>query len=77
MQVLSSDGFVLEQNHDYHGLDPQVVFTVPRDGTYIVRVFAFPSVTEGFGLAAMEALAAGGPVVTRDLPVLRDRTVRR
>jgi glycosyltransferase-like protein len=35
-------------------------------------VFAFPSVKEGFGLAAMEALAAGVPVVTRDLPVLRE-----
>ncbi|GLW06730.1 glycosyl transferase family 1 [Microtetraspora sp. NBRC 13810] len=35
-------------------------------------VFAFPSVKEGFGLAAMEALAAGVPLVTRDLPVLRD-----
>nr|WP_195905822.1 MSMEG_0565 family glycosyltransferase [Parafrankia discariae] len=35
-------------------------------------VFAFPSVKEGFGLAALEALAAGVPVVTRDLPVLRE-----
>jgi glycosyltransferase-like protein len=35
-------------------------------------VFAFPSTKEGFGLAAMEALAAGRPVVTRDLPVLRE-----
>jgi glycosyltransferase-like protein len=36
------------------------------------EVFAFPSTKEGFGLAAMEALAAGVPVVTRDLPVLRE-----
>jgi len=36
------------------------------------EVFAFPSVKEGFGLAAMEALAAGTPVVVRDLPVLRE-----
>ncbi|OLB64171.1 MAG: glycosyl transferase family 1, partial [Actinobacteria bacterium 13_2_20CM_2_72_6] len=35
-------------------------------------VFAFPSTVEGFGLAAMEALAAGVPLVTRDLPVLRE-----
>lgn len=35
-------------------------------------VFAFPSTKEGFGLAALEALAAGRPVVTRDLPVLRE-----
>jgi glycosyltransferase-like protein len=34
--------------------------------------FAFPSTIEGFGLAAMEALAAGVPLVTRDLPVLRE-----
>jgi glycosyltransferase-like protein len=35
-------------------------------------VFAFPSRKEGFGLAAMEAMAAGVPVVMRDLPVLRE-----
>ncbi|WP_370246429.1 MSMEG_0565 family glycosyltransferase [Nocardioides sp.] len=33
---------------------------------------AFVSTQEGFGLAAMEALAAGVPVVARDLPVLRE-----
>lgn len=35
-------------------------------------VLPFLSVKEGFGLAAMEALAAGVPVVARDLPVLRE-----
>lgn len=34
--------------------------------------FCFPSVREGFGLAALEALAAGVPVVARSLPVLRE-----
>ena len=36
------------------------------------EVFAFPSVREGFGLAPMEALAAGVPVVVSDLPVFRE-----
>ncbi|WP_410791066.1 MSMEG_0565 family glycosyltransferase [Kribbella sp. C-35] len=36
------------------------------------EVFAFPSVKEGFGLAPMEALAAGVPVVVSDLPVFRE-----
>ncbi|MEA2217990.1 MAG: hypothetical protein QOJ35_616 [Solirubrobacteraceae bacterium] len=34
-------------------------------------VFAFPSVLEGFGLVALEALAAGLPVVASELDVLR------
>ncbi len=43
MQIVSTDGFVLEQNNDFHGLDPQIAYAVPKDGTYFVRVFAFPS----------------------------------
>lgn len=35
-------------------------------------VLSFVSTKEGFGLAAMEGLAAGVPVVARDLPVLRE-----
>lgn len=36
------------------------------------QVFVFPSTKEGFGLAALEALAAGRAVVARDLTVLRE-----
>ena len=43
LQILSSDGFVLDQNNDFHGLDPQIAFTAKKDGTYIARVYAFPS----------------------------------
>lgn len=35
-------------------------------------IMGFCSTREGFGLAAMESLAAGVPVVARDLPVLRE-----
>lgn len=34
-------------------------------------VFIFPSYEEGFGIAIVEALACGRPVVTYDLPTLR------
>lgn len=43
LQLLDVKGFVLEQNHDDHDLDPQLVFTAPADGTYLVRAFAFPA----------------------------------
>ncbi|MEJ2867585.1 MSMEG_0565 family glycosyltransferase [Actinomycetospora sp. OC33-EN08] len=61
---------------DSLGVEPVVLGPVPDDelpGLVAgASVFAFPSTKEGFGLAAMEALAAGVPLVTRDLPVLRE-----
>jgi glycosyltransferase-like protein len=58
------------------GLEPVVLGPVAHDElpalVAAASVFAFPSTKEGFGLAAMEALAAGAPVVARDLPVLRE-----
>ncbi len=58
------------------GVVPEVLGPVAHDElpslVAAADVFCFPSVKEGFGLAAMEALAAGVPVVTRDLPVLRE-----
>jgi glycosyltransferase involved in cell wall biosynthesis len=35
-------------------------------------VFCFPSVYEGFGGAAIEAMAVGTPIVASDLPALRE-----
>ena len=57
-------------------VQPIVLGNVPDDDlpplVAAADAFAFPSTKEGFGLAAMEALAAGTPLVVRDLPVLRE-----
>ena len=59
-----------------HGVEPLVLGPVAHDElpalVATADVFAFPSVKEGFGLAALEALAAGVPTVMSDLPVLRE-----
>src|SRR5215468_10339587 len=61
---------------DRLGLAPIVLGPVPHDSlpslVASAAAFAFPSTKEGFGLAAMEALAAGVPLVASDLPVLRE-----
>ncbi|MDU8991830.1 glycosyltransferase [Streptomyces mirabilis] len=58
------------------GIEPVVLGAVPESDlpslVAAADVFAFPFLKEGFGLAAMEALAAGVPLVVRDLPVLRE-----
>jgi glycosyltransferase-like protein len=58
------------------GVRPEILGPVPHTQlpglVAAAGVFAFPSMQEGFGLAAMEALAARVPVVVRDLPVLRE-----
>ena len=43
LQVVSPDGFVLAQNDDDGGFDPQIAFDVPVDGVYLVRTFAYPA----------------------------------
>ena len=61
------------------GTDVVLLGTVPDDEVpawyAAADALAFPSVKEGFGLAVLEALSAGTPVVTSDLPVFREYLV--
>ena len=61
------------------GRDVMEVGTVPDEDMpawyRAADALAFPSVKEGFGLAVLEAMSAGLPVVTSDLPVFREYLV--
>jgi glycosyltransferase-like protein len=58
------------------GRDVVLVGTVPDDELrawyHAADALAFPSLKEGWGLAVLEAMAAGLPVVATDIPVLRE-----
>ena len=58
------------------GVDPELLGVVAHDELPALvaeaAALGFVSTQEGFGLAPLEALAAGTPVVARDLPVLRE-----
>jgi glycosyltransferase-like protein len=58
------------------GVEPLVLGAVDHDRLPSLvagaAALAMPSTKEGFGLAAMEALAAGTPVALSDLPVFRE-----
>ena len=58
------------------GRDVSLLGTVPDEEMpawyHAADAFVFPSVNEGFGLAALEAMAAGVPVVLTDLPVFAE-----
>ena len=58
------------------GRDVAVLGTVPDEEMaawyHAADVLAFPSVNEGFGLAVLEAMAAGLPVVLTHLPVFAE-----
>jgi hypothetical protein len=47
IQVCDSRGFVLAQNDDERGLDPQLSYIAKRTGMVQVRLFAFPEATNG------------------------------
>ncbi|HEY3894033.1 MAG TPA: MSMEG_0565 family glycosyltransferase, partial [Pseudonocardiaceae bacterium] len=65
-----------EQRAAELGVEPMVLGPVAHEAlptlVAAAEAFAFPSVKEGFGLAALEALAAGIPLVVSQLPVFRE-----
>jgi hypothetical protein len=75
LQLLSPEGFVVQQKDDDHGADPQVVFHVTADGVYLVRLFAFPREPDssieysGGDEYVYRLTATTGPFVDRVEPV--------
>jgi len=76
LQLVDRRGNVLAQNDDGRGIDPQIVFTVPKDGEFMLRLFAFPLVpnsTIGFAGGADFVYRIGvttGPVIDHSLPLV-------
>jgi hypothetical protein len=79
LQVLSADGFVLAQNDDFLETDPLIAFVVPKDGTYLVRVFCFPATPDSrvafFGkeTCVYRLTLTTGPYLDHTLPAAVER----
>ena len=75
LQVLGPHGFVLDQNEDDQGFDPQLAFTAPADGTYYVRTWALPMAPDssirlfGSPAAVYRLTVTTGPFVDRVVPL--------
>jgi len=56
MQIVDAEHqVILQQEDDTPGRDPRIVFTAPRDGDYVIRLFAFPETpTSRIGFAGAE-----------------------
>jgi pre-peptidase len=75
LQMLSPGGFVLDQNEDDQGFDPQLAFMAPADGTYFLRTWALPMTPDssirlfGSPAAVYRLTVTTGPFVDRVLPL--------
>lgn len=79
--VIVGDGQLrkeLKELAEDKGVSNHIHFTghVSRDEVYSILksldVFVFPSFYEGFGVAVVEAMTTGTPVIVNDIPVLRE-----
>ncbi len=77
LQLVDTQGFVIEQNDDWLASDPQLVWTAPADGTWHVRLFAFPSTPDstiqyaGGANSIYRLLLTTGPVINHVVPLLK------
>lgn len=75
LQVVSPTGAVLTENHDDNGLDPRLAYAAPSDGTYIVRLFAFPATPNqtirfhGGSEDVYRLTLTTGPYITHTIPL--------
>ena len=75
LQVVTTDGFVVAENHDDVGLDPRLAYTATTAGTYIVRLFGFPSapnssiVFSGNASCLYRLNLTAGPFITHTIPL--------
>lgn len=68
LRALAAELGVADRVHFVGELQPTAI----GDFLAALDVFVFPTIAETFGLAGVEAAAAGVPVVAQDLPVLRE-----
>jgi hypothetical protein len=79
LQILDAAGTVVAQNDDDHGLDPQLSYTVPTDGTWYVRTFAFPAAPNstiklaGAASYVYRLTITHGPFIDHVFPAVVDR----
>lgn len=75
LQVVSPEGTILAENHDDFNLDPRLAFTATKNGSYIVRVFGFPSTPgqairfNGSPTHLYRLTLTTGPYVTHTVPL--------
>lgn len=75
LQICTTDGTVLAENHDDAGLDPRIVFPVKRTGPHLVRVFGYSSTPntsiafQGSETSLYRLTLTTGPLMTHALPL--------
>jgi hypothetical protein len=75
----ATEAFVVSQNHDAVGLDPQIAFTATKTGSYLVRLFAFPATPDsairfaGGDDYVYRLTLTTGPLIDHALPLAAPR----